>query len=313
MAWTKREHDDLREHDRDRQTGAEGRPVLDHGRELIGSGEQRQRQRDADEPEGDSADDRPKDGELRERSGESRHDPDCDDCDQRERTGIEAERNCREQLPILILVRRQRVEPDERRRRDREIHRERDRGRQQTCYQRVGKACRLWARESSSVRIDARIGDDNRPPYAADIPMSVFVLRTSSLSFRRSETQVPSPPPIFPRASSGPRLAPPASDTSETATAPDTVEGSTRWSLSSSHRARQLERDPKEASQHTNEQAGPRGHRHPPEAPVEPSGVFGEREPEVGAAVDQAQKRQPGKREHDAEQDRVAHEHPEPG
>ena len=62
----------------------------------------------------------------------------------------------------------------------------------------------------------------------------MFVARTSSLSFRRSETQVPSPPPNFPSASSGPRLAPPASDTSETATAPGTVEGSTRWSLSSS-------------------------------------------------------------------------------
>ena len=56
----------------------------------------------------------------------------------------------------------------------------------------------------------------------------------SSLSFFRSETQVPSPPPNFPRASSGPRLAPPASDTTETATAFRTVEGSTRWSCSSS-------------------------------------------------------------------------------
>ena len=82
------------------------------------------------------------------------------------------------------------------------------------------------------MRIDARIGDDNSPPYAADIPLSVFVARMSSPSFRRSETQVPSPPPIFPSASSGPRLAPPASDTSETATAPGTMEGSTRCSLS---------------------------------------------------------------------------------
>ena len=83
------------------------------------------------------------------------------------------------------------------------------------------------------MRIDARIGDDRRPPYAADMPLSVFVARTSSLSFRRSETQVPNPPPIFPSASSGPRLAPPASDTSETATAAGTIEGSTRWALSS--------------------------------------------------------------------------------
>jgi hypothetical protein len=84
------------------------------------------------------------------------------------------------------------------------------------------------------VRIDARIGDASRPPYAADIPLRVFVARMSSLSLRRSETHVPNPPPIFPSASSGPRLAPPASDTSETATALRTVEGSTRWSVNSS-------------------------------------------------------------------------------
>ena len=45
-------------HDCDQKTGAERRPVVDHGRELIGTGEQRQRQCDADEPEGDSADHR---------------------------------------------------------------------------------------------------------------------------------------------------------------------------------------------------------------------------------------------------------------
>ena len=64
--------------------------------------------------------------------------------------------------------------------------------------------------------------------------MSVFVARMSSLSFLRSETQVPSPPPISPSPPSGPRLAPPASDTSDTATAFGAVEGSTRWSFSSS-------------------------------------------------------------------------------
>jgi hypothetical protein len=48
--------------------------------------------------------------------------------------------------------------------------------------------------------------------------VSVFVARTSSLSPRRSDSQVPSPPPMVPNAASGPRLAPPASDTAETAT-----------------------------------------------------------------------------------------------
>ena len=88
-----------------------------------------------------------------------------------------------------------------------------------------------FGRASSSTRIVAKIGADNRPPYAADIPVRVFVARISSLSFRRSETQVPSPPPILPSASSGPRLAPPANDTNETATAFRTVDGSTRPSL----------------------------------------------------------------------------------
>src|SRR3954463_16134740 len=49
-----------------------------------------------------------------------------------------------------------------------------------------------------------------------------------------SETQVPSPPPINHSPPSGPRLAPPASDTSDTATPFRTVEGSTRSSLISS-------------------------------------------------------------------------------
>ena len=97
-----REHEDLHEHDRDQQTGAECRPVADHRRELIGSGEQRQRQRDADEPEDDSADDRPQDGELRKRSREFHHGPDRDGCNQRERSGDEAEGNGREQLSVLI-------------------------------------------------------------------------------------------------------------------------------------------------------------------------------------------------------------------
>ena len=68
-----------------------------------------------------------------------------------------------------------------------------------------------------------------------------------------------------------------------------------------------------DAPQHADDHPDARGHRHPPEAPVEPSGVFGKREPELGAALDQAQKRQPGKRERYAEQNGVAHDRPEPG
>ena len=142
--------------------------------------------------------------------------------------------------------------------------------------------------------------------------MSVFVARMSSLSFLRSETQVPSPPPILPSASSGPRLAPPASDTSETATAFRTVEGSTRWSLQLLDGAGQLGREPKQPPKHADEHPGRRGHRHPPEAPVQPAGVLRKREPEVGPALDQPQERQAGEREHDPEQRRIPHQPPEP-
>ena len=134
-----REDEDLREHDRDQQARAERRPVVDHRGELVGPREQRQRQRDADEPERDPTERRAKDRVLGERSQELRHAPDRDGGDQRERAGDEAEGHGREQLPVLVAVRRQRVEPDERRPRDREVHREGDRGRQQTGDQRVGE------------------------------------------------------------------------------------------------------------------------------------------------------------------------------
>ena len=66
----------FRDYDRDQQTGAERRPVVDHGGERIGSGEQRQRQRHADQPERDSPDRRAKDRPIAETSGEPREDRD---------------------------------------------------------------------------------------------------------------------------------------------------------------------------------------------------------------------------------------------
>ena len=217
---------------------------------------------------------------------------DRDGGDQRERPGDQAEGNGGEQLPVLELERRQRVDPDERRPRDRKVHRERDRGGQQTSRPAFTEKRAAFGRASSSTRIVAKIGDDNRPPYAADIPLSVFVARISSLSFVRSETQVPSPPPIFPSASSGPRLAPPASDTSETATAFRTVEGSTRWSFSSWTVPGILAGSRSTPPKHADEHPGARGHRHPPKTPVQPAGVLRKREPEIGPALDQPQERQ---------------------
>ena len=47
------------------------------------------------------------------------------------------------------------------------------------------------------------------------------------LSALRWAIQLPAPPPMVPSAFSGPRLAPPISDTAETATTPGTSPGST--------------------------------------------------------------------------------------
>jgi transcriptional regulator with XRE-family HTH domain len=79
--------------------------------------------------------------------------------------------------------------------------------------------------------IAGQLGVDERDATPLADLLTVSLVLVSSL--RRCETQVPSPPPILPSASSGPRLAPPTSDTSETATAFRTVDGSTRSSRSS--------------------------------------------------------------------------------
>jgi hypothetical protein len=79
--------------------------------------------------------------------------------------------------------------------------------------------------------IAGRLGVDEWDATPLADLLTVSLVLVSSL--RRCGTQVPSPPPILPSASSGPRLAPPTSDTSETATAFRTVDGSTRSSRSS--------------------------------------------------------------------------------
>ena len=55
----------------------------------------------------------------------------------------------------------------------------------------------------------------------------MFSCESSWLSLRRWAIQVPAPPPREPSAFSGPRLAPPISDTAETTTIPGTNRGST--------------------------------------------------------------------------------------
>ena len=68
---------------------------------------------------------------------------------------------------------------------------------------------------------------ENSPPYAPPKPDKVHSCESSRLSLRRWAIQLPAPPPMEPRAFSGPRLAPPISDTAETTAIPGTNRGST--------------------------------------------------------------------------------------
>src|SRR4051794_41060917 len=68
---------------------------------------------------------------------------------------------------------------------------------------------------------------ENSPPYAPPKPDRVASCESSSLSLRRRAIQLPAPPPMEPRAFSGPRLAPPINDTAETTAIPGTSRGST--------------------------------------------------------------------------------------
>src|SRR5689334_13504543 len=77
---------------------------------------------------------------------------------------------------------------------------------------------------------------ENSPPYAPPKPDRVHSCASSWLSLRRWEIQLPAPPPMDPRAFSGPRLAPPISDTAETTAIPGTNRGSTCPSFRSSIR-----------------------------------------------------------------------------
>jgi transcriptional regulator with XRE-family HTH domain len=157
--------------------------------------------------------------------------------------------------------------------------------------------------------IAGQLGVDERDATPLADLLTVSLVLVSSL--RRCETQVPSPPPILPSASSGPRLAPPTSDTSETATAFRTVDGSTRSSRAPSA-CRAAWPGAGNAPQHADEHPGGCRHRHPPQAPGEPARVLRQREPELRAALDQPQERQRRDGEHEPKHNCVADDGPEP-
>src|SRR6185437_16225865 len=103
-------------------------------------------------------------------------------------------------------------------------------------------AARLFAnrwppgRATSMISITTISVLENSPPYAPANPARVLTWASSVLSARRRAIQLPSPPPIDPSAFSGPRLAPPISDTAETAAIPGTSPTSTLPVCRSSNR-----------------------------------------------------------------------------
>ena len=68
---------------------------------------------------------------------------------------------------------------------------------------------------------------ENSTPNAPAKPDSVFSFVSSSPSPRRRDSLLLALPPMWLRAFSGPRLAPPSSDTADTSTVPGTNRGST--------------------------------------------------------------------------------------
>ena len=94
-------------------------------------------------------------------------------------------------------------------------------------------------------------------------PTRVFTWESSLPSALRRANQVPAPPPMAPSAFSGPRLAPPISDTAETAAIPGTSPGST-CSLFRSATGRGSARAGASGGAAADHDTGRRGDRHPP-------------------------------------------------
>ena len=82
-------------------------------------------------------------------------------------------------------------------------------------------------RATSMIIMTTIMGLENSPPYAPLNPARVVVFESSESRLRRRESKEPAPPPMEPRAFSGPTLAPPIKDTADTATIPGTGPGST--------------------------------------------------------------------------------------
>ena len=150
---------------------------------------------------------------------------------------------------------------------------------------------------------------ENSPPYAPPKPDKVHSCASSRLSLRRWAIQLPAPPPRAPRAFSGPRLAPPISDTAETTVIPGTNRGSTcpscrsgiRPGISSGRRVRR-----RNSPTTTPAPAVTATHHHcPPNQPGFGIGIPAAPEP------DHSHEHQTGERAEHPQGHRIPHEHPE--
>ena len=164
-------------------------------------------------------------------------------------------------------------------------------------------------RAASRISITTITVLENSPPYAPVKPTRVFTWESSSPSALRRANQVPAPPPMAPRAFSGPRLAPPISDTAETAAIPGTIPGSTCPLLRSSNRPGTC--SGRRVRRRSNPTTTPAAaviathHQCPPNQPGSESRV------PLASEVDHAHEDQTRECAEHPESDRVSHQHPE--
>ena len=125
-------------------------------------------------------------------------------------------------------------------------------------------------RATSRISITTMTGLENSPPKMPAMPASVFTWKSSLSSPRRWATQLPTPPPIEASTFSGPTLAPPISDTAETATVPGTSPRVDALGLQVVEQAGNLLGQAGQSPQQANHDAGRGGDRHPPPVTAEP-------------------------------------------
>ena len=164
-------------------------------------------------------------------------------------------------------------------------------------------------RTTSRISITTITGLEKSPPKTPAMPARVVTCESSWPSRLCRAIQLPAPPPMVPSTFSGPTLAPPISDTTETAMVPGTSPGSTCSGLQvfeqAGNRLGQLGQLP----QHADHEPRRRGDGYPPPVSAEPAWI-GSRVP-PGPQLDHSQDNQAGEPAEHSEGDRVRRKRPE--